>query len=254
MAAGVRDAIAEALERAGIGPADLAACGIASQRDTDFAWDARTGHPLANAITWQDLRTHPPGGFASRLAARGRVPAPPRILAGAVERRPPPRVADAERSGGPRGRPVRLAPRSGPSASWVLAALGGSTDPGPTSRWPRASTCGTSGRATGGTTGWPTSTVPRAALPAVAPTVAEFGHLDLDGTRVPGAGDDRRPAGRALRVRLPARRRRRGHPRNRVVRERLPRRRGAGARHDQGLPRLADRRAGRPTASRRTRP
>ena len=37
----------------------MAACGIASQRDTDFVWDARTGQPLENAITWQDLRTQP---------------------------------------------------------------------------------------------------------------------------------------------------------------------------------------------------
>ena len=46
-----------ALVQAGISPGDLAACGIASQRGTDFVWDASTGLPLANAITWQDLRT-----------------------------------------------------------------------------------------------------------------------------------------------------------------------------------------------------
>jgi glycerol kinase len=56
---GVRDAIAEALQHANITARDLAACGLASQRDTDFVWDARTGRPLANAITWQDLRTQP---------------------------------------------------------------------------------------------------------------------------------------------------------------------------------------------------
>jgi glycerol kinase len=57
VAEGVRAAIGEALGKAGIRAADLAAGGIASQRGTDFVWDARTGLPLANAITWQDLRT-----------------------------------------------------------------------------------------------------------------------------------------------------------------------------------------------------
>ncbi len=54
---GVVEAISEALAQAGCEPAQIAACGIAGQRNTDFVWDARTGRPLANAITWQDLRT-----------------------------------------------------------------------------------------------------------------------------------------------------------------------------------------------------
>ena len=104
------------------------ACGIASQRDTDFVWDARTGRPLANAITWQDLRTS-----RSEAALRDW-----------------PLVAECRRvSGTGRGRGagrstsqwrmqndpvVREAARAGlaadrPSASWVLAALGGSTEP-----------------------------------------------------------------------------------------------------------------------------
>jgi glycerol kinase len=74
--AGVREAIVEALERARIGPADLAACGIASQRDTDFVWDARTGKPLANAITWQDLRTPWARGRPPPSAATGSATGP----------------------------------------------------------------------------------------------------------------------------------------------------------------------------------
>jgi glycerol kinase len=46
----------EALAAAGIGAGDLAAIGIANQRETTVAWDA-TGHPLAPAIVWQDRRT-----------------------------------------------------------------------------------------------------------------------------------------------------------------------------------------------------
>lgn len=55
----VREALALALKEAGLRSSDVAAIGIASQRDTDFVWDAHSGLPLANAITWQDLRTQP---------------------------------------------------------------------------------------------------------------------------------------------------------------------------------------------------
>lgn len=56
---GVSEVIAEALDRAGCRPAEIAACGIACQRNTDFIWDSRTRRPIANAIVWQDLRTLP---------------------------------------------------------------------------------------------------------------------------------------------------------------------------------------------------
>ncbi len=59
VSAGVSEAITEAIGRAGIGAGDIAACGLACQRNTDFAWDARTGQPIGNAITWQDLRSLP---------------------------------------------------------------------------------------------------------------------------------------------------------------------------------------------------
>lgn len=59
VAASVRQAIDTALAQAGC-PADaIVGCGITSQRDTVFAWDAETGRPIGNAITWQDLRTAP---------------------------------------------------------------------------------------------------------------------------------------------------------------------------------------------------
>jgi glycerol kinase len=56
---GVAEAITEALVAANCRPADILACGIACQRNTDFVWSARTGQAIANAITWQDLRTLP---------------------------------------------------------------------------------------------------------------------------------------------------------------------------------------------------
>ncbi len=59
VAAGAAQAIELAVRTAHCAPADIAAVGIASQRGTDFIWDARTGQPIVNAITWQDLRTLP---------------------------------------------------------------------------------------------------------------------------------------------------------------------------------------------------
>lgn len=55
----VVQALDEALTRAKIEPGEIAACGIACQRNTEFIWNARTGEPFSNAITWQDLRTMP---------------------------------------------------------------------------------------------------------------------------------------------------------------------------------------------------
>jgi glycerol kinase len=57
IAASVRAAITAALAHAGCAARDVVACGITSQRDTVFAWDRANGEPIGNAITWQDLRT-----------------------------------------------------------------------------------------------------------------------------------------------------------------------------------------------------
>ena len=53
----VQEVVAGALERGGLGAADLAAVGITNQRETTVVWDAATGEPLHNAIVWQDTRT-----------------------------------------------------------------------------------------------------------------------------------------------------------------------------------------------------
>jgi len=47
----------EAIERAGLGPGDIAAIGITNQRETVVVWDRDTGKPIHNAIVWQDRRT-----------------------------------------------------------------------------------------------------------------------------------------------------------------------------------------------------
>ncbi|MEV7808742.1 glycerol kinase GlpK [Microbispora sp. NPDC088329] len=47
----------EALAQAGIGPGEVAAVGIANQRETTVLWDRRTGVPVAPAVVWQDTRT-----------------------------------------------------------------------------------------------------------------------------------------------------------------------------------------------------
>jgi glycerol kinase len=52
-----RTVIASALHSCGLSGRDLAAIGIANQRETTVVWNRRTGVPYANAIVWQDTRT-----------------------------------------------------------------------------------------------------------------------------------------------------------------------------------------------------
>jgi glycerol kinase len=47
----------EAISRAGLTSADIAAIGITNQRETTILWNRRTGKPVYNAIVWQDRRT-----------------------------------------------------------------------------------------------------------------------------------------------------------------------------------------------------
>ncbi|HJQ93168.1 MAG TPA: glycerol kinase GlpK [Candidatus Thermoplasmatota archaeon] len=52
-----RLAIVAALKAARLRHQDVAAVGIANQRETTVLWDRRTGRPVAPAIVWQDRRT-----------------------------------------------------------------------------------------------------------------------------------------------------------------------------------------------------
>ena len=47
----------EALGKANLTAADIAAVGITNQRETTIIWDRKTGEPIHNAIVWQDRRT-----------------------------------------------------------------------------------------------------------------------------------------------------------------------------------------------------
>ncbi|WP_254545112.1 glycerol kinase GlpK [Halomarina pelagica] len=49
--------VTRALAEAGLEADQLAALGITNQRETTLLWDAETGHPVHNAIVWQDRRT-----------------------------------------------------------------------------------------------------------------------------------------------------------------------------------------------------
>ena len=52
-----RDSIQALLEESGVAPVQIAALGIANQRETAVAWQRSTGEPLCNAIVWQCRRT-----------------------------------------------------------------------------------------------------------------------------------------------------------------------------------------------------
>jgi glycerol kinase len=47
----------QAMAKAGVTGKDIAAIGIANQRETVVVWDKRTGKPISNAIVWQCRRT-----------------------------------------------------------------------------------------------------------------------------------------------------------------------------------------------------
>lgn len=50
-------AMAEAFEKSGLSPTDIAGVGITNQRETTIVWDKNTGKPVYNAIVWQCRRT-----------------------------------------------------------------------------------------------------------------------------------------------------------------------------------------------------
>jgi glycerol kinase len=60
--------VAEALAKAGAGPAAIAAIGITNQRETTIVWDRQTGRAIHNAIVWQDRRT---AAFCDQLKSEG---------------------------------------------------------------------------------------------------------------------------------------------------------------------------------------
>src|SRR6478752_468403 len=65
-----RDVAQQALRKAKLQPADVAAIGITNQRETTLVWDRNTGEPIHNAIVWQDRRTAP---FCDQLKQQGHL-------------------------------------------------------------------------------------------------------------------------------------------------------------------------------------
>ncbi|MBY9073999.1 glycerol kinase GlpK [Nocardioides sp. WL0053] len=53
----VQRVVPRALRQSGATPSQVAALGLANQRETTVVWDPRDGTPYARAITWQDTRT-----------------------------------------------------------------------------------------------------------------------------------------------------------------------------------------------------
>jgi glycerol kinase len=64
-----RDTAREAIAQAGLHAGDIAAIGIANQRETTVVWDRSTGAPVHRAIVWQDRRT---ADLCEKLVAQGR--------------------------------------------------------------------------------------------------------------------------------------------------------------------------------------
>src|SRR5690349_3373599 len=62
------DTIREVMAKARVTPKDIAAIGIANQRETTMVWDRHSGKPIGNAIVWQDRRT---ADLCERLKAAG---------------------------------------------------------------------------------------------------------------------------------------------------------------------------------------
>ncbi len=62
------EVVTAALAKANLSGEDIAAVGIANQRETTIVWDKTTGEPVHHAIGWQDTRTQ---SICDELAARG---------------------------------------------------------------------------------------------------------------------------------------------------------------------------------------
>lgn len=61
-------AITSTMNKAGLKADDIAAIGVANQRETTVVWNKRTGKPYYNAIVWRDIRTL---DICNRLAKEG---------------------------------------------------------------------------------------------------------------------------------------------------------------------------------------
>ena len=60
----------QVLRDSGVAAGEVAAIGVANQRETTVLWDRATGQPVANAIVWQDRRN---AAFCEQLQAEGKA-------------------------------------------------------------------------------------------------------------------------------------------------------------------------------------
>ena len=61
-------AAAQCVEKSGVRPGNIAAVGLANQRETAVVWERKTGRPVGNAIVWQCRRT---ADFCTQLQREG---------------------------------------------------------------------------------------------------------------------------------------------------------------------------------------
>jgi len=177
----------EAVAKAGLTAADIAAIGITNQRETTVVWDRATGEPVHHAIVWQDRRT---AAACDRLKARGLAP---------LIKRKTGLVVDAYFSGtklewllrnvpGARARAKAGKLAFGTVDSWLVWNLTGGrvhvTDPSNASRTMLFNLR---------TGDWDDALlkvfgVPRSVLPAVGSSSEVYGETTLFGGRIPIAG------------------------------------------------------------------
>ena len=123
VAQSVAGAVTSAIDAAGCSPDQIVACGITSQRNTEFAWDRQSGRPIGNAVTWQDLRTVPMLQEVQQLPfaseARYRLGYPPGTYMTAVHLAWRMRFQEELRAAAQKGT-LQL----GLSAAWLIKALG----------------------------------------------------------------------------------------------------------------------------------
>ncbi|GAB4448770.1 MAG: FGGY family carbohydrate kinase [Chloroflexi bacterium OHK40] len=184
VARSVREAIAEALARAGASPAQILACGVTSQRDTVFAWDQRSGRPIGNAITWQDLRTVPlveeTGRWPHADERRDRLGQFPGAYCAAMHMAWRMRHDEPFRRAAERG---RLA--ASLSAGWIVRALGRPAEHALDYSLLQAMTVFDPRRRALWDEWIDYLGIPRAALPTPRPTLHPFGELHVGQAAIP---------------------------------------------------------------------
>ena len=211
----------EALARAGIDAADIAAIGITNQRETTRAVEPRTGEPLHNAIVWQDRRAEP---LCAQLRERGLEAdgSRDRPASSSMRTSPAPRsVAARPRARRARCRRAAANWRSAPSTPGCCGSSPAAGCTPPTSATRRARCCSTSAHnRLGPELLQVAATSRRACCRRCIPSSHRLSarrDAALLGRRDPDRRHRRRPAERAVRPGLLSRRAGQEHLRHRLL-------------------------------------